>query len=230
MKIGILQTGEVPQELAADHSDYDARFRVLLDGHGFEFTTYRVLDGEFPASVTEQDGWIITGSKFGVYEDHPWIAPLEDLIRRISAAGQKLLGICFGHQIIAQALGGKVAKAKEGWMIGATRYRTGGEDVVLNAWHQDQIVELPERAEVLATAEGCKFAALAYGDQILTWQPHPEYDGSFIEGLLQVRGALLPEDVKARISANPEKANGNARLADEISAFFLSEAASGVSS
>ena len=101
--------------------DYDALFRDLLAGHGFDFVTFAVLDGEFPASVEDADAWLITGSRHGVYEDHDWIPPLEALIRKIDARRLPLVGVCFGHQIIAQALGGKVEKFKGGWSVGAHR-------------------------------------------------------------------------------------------------------------
>lgn len=104
MKIGILQTGHVPDEAIRDgHGTYADMLMAGLAGHGFTFTTYELLDGNFPDQITEQDGWIITGSRHGVYEDHAFIPPLESLIRDIHAAQIPLIGICFGHQIIAQA-------------------------------------------------------------------------------------------------------------------------------
>lgn len=101
MKIGILQTGRTPDEIRADHGDYDDLFKQLLDGRGFTFETYAALDGMLPASAHDADGWLITGSKFGVYEDHPWIAPLEEFLRNAYAAAVPIIGVCFGHQILA---------------------------------------------------------------------------------------------------------------------------------
>ncbi|MFW2545609.1 hypothetical protein ACN2XU_23545 [Primorskyibacter sp. 2E107] len=97
MKIGILLTGRTVETLPAEHGDYDAMFRALLDGRGFQFQTYAVLDGELPPSIDAADGWLVTGSKHGVYEDLPWIAPLEDFLRQVYAGGQPIVGICFGH-------------------------------------------------------------------------------------------------------------------------------------
>ena len=108
MKIGILQTGHAPDELLHDRGDYDAHFARLLDGNGFTFRTYNVVDMDFPGSIHDCDGWLITGSKHGAYEDHPFIPPLEALIREVYNTDLPLVGICFGHQIIAQALGGTV--------------------------------------------------------------------------------------------------------------------------
>ena len=151
--IGILMTGHAVPEVLEALGDYDAMFARLLDGHGFSFKSYDCEGGVIPASPDECDGWLITGSKHGVYEDHAWIPPLEAFIRDVYAAGVPLIGVCFGHQIIAQALGGKVVKYDGGWSIGHTSYEIEGETRSLNAWHQDQVVELPEGAEVIAAEE-----------------------------------------------------------------------------
>jgi GMP synthase (glutamine-hydrolysing) len=123
MRIGILETGEVNPALRPVHGTYPEMFARLLDGHGFEFRTWSVLNGELPRAVDEADGWLITGSRFGAYEDHAWIAPLEGFIREVAAARRPMAGICFGHQIMAQALGGAVARSDKGWGIGRQVYR-----------------------------------------------------------------------------------------------------------
>jgi GMP synthase (glutamine-hydrolysing) len=189
MKIGILQTGLAPVELAAHTGEYPDMFARFLAGRGFDFQAYNILNHEFPNSHTDADGWLITGSKYGVYEGHDWIEPLEELVRAIYAADFPLVGVCFGHQIIAQALGGKVEKFKDGWSIGHAEYQIDGviEPVQLNAWHQDQVVELPKDARVIGSSEFCENAMLAYGDKVITVQPHPEFGDEFIDGLLEHR-------------------------------------------
>ncbi|MCE8521209.1 type 1 glutamine amidotransferase [Ruegeria pomeroyi] len=196
MKIGILLTGHAPDTLIDATGDYDAFFVSLLGPQSFDFETFAVVDGQFPSGAEAADGWLITGSRHGVYEDHPWIPPLEALIREIRDKGQPLIGVCFGHQIIAQALGGKVEKFKGGWAIGPTKYDMGGEQVTVNAWHQDQVVALPDGAEVLASNDFCRNAMVAYGDTIWTIQAHPEYDNEFIGGLIRTRGrGVVPDPV-----------------------------------
>ena len=101
MNIGILQTGHLTDEVAAIEGNYDRIFSTILAGHGFTPLVFPVVDGVFPEGPQAADGWLITGSKHGVYEAHDWIPPLEALIRDIHAAGQPMVGICFGHQIIA---------------------------------------------------------------------------------------------------------------------------------
>ncbi|PWG16922.1 type 1 glutamine amidotransferase [Salibaculum griseiflavum] len=194
MKIGILQTGHAPDQLRPVLGDYADLFRQLLSGQGFEFETYSVVDGTFPSGPETCDGWLITGSKHGAYEDHAWIPPLEDLIRAIRDSGRPLVGICFGHQIIAQALGGRVEKFKGGWAVGRQAYDWEGETLHLNAWHQDQVVSLPDGAEVIASNPHCAYAALRIGDAVLTVQPHPEFGHEVIAGLIEHRGDAVPDD------------------------------------
>lgn len=199
MKIGILQTGHVPDEVKGELGDFASMFTKLLDGNGYEFTDYYVVDGVFPTSVDEADGWLITGSKHSVYEDHAWIPPLERLIRQIRDAGKPLIGVCFGHQIIAQALGGHVEKFQGGWVAGPTTYDVEGRQMTLNAWHQDQVITPPEGAKVIASNDFCANAGLAIGDRILTIQPHPEFTMQMIDGLIKYRapGVLPPEIIDA---------------------------------
>ena len=221
MKIGILQTGHAPDELRPEQGDYDALFARLLAGQGFEFKTYNVVDMVFPASSADCDGWLITGSKHGVYEDHAFIAPLERLIREIHAADIPLVGICFGHQIIAQALGGQVEKFRGGWSVGRREYDWQGRTLALNAWHQDQVVTLPQDAKVLASNDFCAYAALAYGDHVLTVQPHPEFDARFVEGLAIHRGpGVVPEAQLRDVMADLDKPVDNDVVARQIGQFF----------
>ncbi|WJY20162.1 type 1 glutamine amidotransferase [Fontisubflavum oceani] len=194
MIIGILQTGHAPDELQPSHGDFEHMFQRLLSGHGFEFRVFDVVDMDFPDGPQAADAWLVTGSKHGAYEDHPFIPPLENLIRAIRDADQPMVGICFGHQIIAQALGGTVEKFAGGWSVGRQAYEVDGTTVHLNAWHQDQVVDLPKGAEVRGSSDFCANAVLAYGDKILTVQPHPEFDAGAIAGLIATRGkGIVPE-------------------------------------
>jgi GMP synthase-like glutamine amidotransferase len=221
MKIGLLQTGHSPDEMKTDLGDYDDLFRRLLAGHGLEFETWRVVDGEFPPSVHAAHGWLITGSRHGVYEDHAWIPPLESHIRDAHTAGVPVVGICFGHQIIAQAMGGRVEKFAGGWSVGWHEYDWGGEMVRMNAWHQDQVVEKPEGATVLASNPTCAYAALAYGTRAFSVQTHPEFTSAEIDYLLRLRApGVVPDDKIARATANLDKPLDNARLAARIADFF----------
>ena len=221
MLIGILQTGLAPDALAPAMGDYPDMFARLLDGHGFTFQTFRVVEGEFPASVTTCDGWLITGSRHGTYEDHPWIPPLENFIRAAFAAHVPLVGICFGHQIIAQAMGGKVERFSGGWSIGATDYDFGGRNLTLNAWHRDQVTKAPDGAKVIASNDFCANAALLYDDRAFTLQAHPEYRPDFIDGLMRVRGkGLVPDAVMAKAALRLSDPLQDQSMAAQIAAFL----------
>jgi GMP synthase-like glutamine amidotransferase len=210
MKIGIIETGEVSPELKSRHGDYPAMFEALLGAvdPALEFATVRVVAGEMPASPGQADAWLMTGSRHGVYDDLPWIEPLKQFLRDCIAARVPVVGICFGHQILAEALGGRAVKSDRGWGLGVQDYslvtRPGWLEHVpdtfsVHALHQDQVVALPPGATVLATSEHCPYAALAYGDpenpDALTLQPHPEYDAGFMGELLTLRaGTAIPHD------------------------------------
>ncbi|WP_069298276.1 type 1 glutamine amidotransferase [Neptunicoccus sediminis] len=225
MKIGILQTGHTPEEMREKHGDYNDLFMRLLDGRGFSFDTYPVLDGVFPDTVMDADGWLITGSKFGVYEDHDWIPPLEDFLRRAYAAAIPIVGVCFGHQILAQALGGKVEKFSGGWQVGPVTYnRTDGRNDRIMAWHQDQITQVPIDAEIIGTTDFCANAMLAYGNRALTVQPHPEFTPTFMGDLLKARGDILPAEVLDKAQAGLEASLDSVDYAQMFEDFFKQNA------
>ena len=229
MRVGILQTGHVSPDLAPRHGDFEDMFRRLLSGRGYDFRTWNVVDMEFPEGPHDADAWLITGSRHGAYEDHPFIPSLEDLIREVHAAGVPLVGICFGHQIVAQAMGGRVEKFAGGWALGRTAYHLNGIGRVhLNAWHQDQVVEMPPGAVPAGTNTHCRLAALSYGERTWTLQPHPEFDGAVVADYARTRRGTLdyPEagmDHAAREAALPVD---GARLAEHIAAVFARAEAS----
>jgi len=220
MKIGILQAGETPDEMRGKHGDYNDVFKRMLVDRGFEFSTYRVFDGALPSGVNDRDGWLITGSKFGVYEPHDWIPPFEDFLRRSYAASVPIIGVCFGHQILAQALGGTVEKFSGGWSVGAVDYKTSEEKTTVMAWHQDQITRLPEGATVIGQSDFCQYAMLAYGDRALSIQPHPEFTTEFMRDLINAKRDILPPEVAKSAIASIGARLTSPTIADQFEAFF----------
>ncbi|WP_298435648.1 type 1 glutamine amidotransferase [uncultured Jannaschia sp.] len=228
MKIGILQAGHTTEDIRAVHGDFDAMFKRLLDGHGFAFRSYDVEHMVFPDAVTECDGWLVTGSRHGTYEDHAFIPPLEAFIREAHETNVPLVGICFGHQIVATALGGEVVKFDGGWALGRHPYcLADGSEITLNAWHQDQVVTLPPGAEVLASSAFCANAILSYGDRAFTVQAHPEFSNSVLTDYVRVRRGTgtYPDDRMDEAEATLAQPVDDARLARAIARFFTDRVA-----
>lgn len=221
MRIGILECGPTHPEVAATLGTYPQMFTRLFGGRGWDFTVWSVKDMDFPAGPEAADGWILTGSRHGVYEDHGFIPPLEAFIRDAYAAAVPMVGICFGHQIIAQALGGKVVKHPAGWAVGPQDYDFDGERITLNAWHQDQVTQLPPDAEVAATNAFCENAALVYGDRAYTVQAHPEFDDGFVDGLIEHRArGVVPAELLDAARARMGRPLQSRSIADRIETFF----------
>lgn len=214
MHLGILQTGHVPSEVAATDGPYATLFQTLFAHRGFTQTLWSVVDNEFPDGPDAADAWLVTGSKYGAYEDHAWIPPLEALIRQIRDAEIPLVGSCFGHQIIAQTFGGTVEKFKNGWSVGRTEYQAGDRTLNLNAWHQDQVTTLPKGATVHASSDFCANAIIAIGPRILTIQPHPEFESSVINTLIELKGDVVDADRVARAKDQLTRDNDNRLIAD----------------
>ena len=223
MKIGILQAGHGPDILIEKTGDYGVLFQNFLSGNSFDFEIYSVVDMAFPSSANDADGWLITGSKHGCYDNLPFIAPLEDLIRDIYSQSLPLAGICFGHQIIAQALGGKVEKFKQGWSVGLTEYDFEGQKVAVNAWHQDQVTRLPEGASVTGSSDFCKNAFISYADKVFTLQAHPEFENTFVKGLIEHRGpGVVPPELLDQARRTLAQDNANSVIKRKMTTLFQS--------
>jgi GMP synthase-like glutamine amidotransferase len=214
-KIGIVQTGHIGGSLGETYGEYPQMFQNLLASASFEYIIYDIVNGVFPNSPADCDGWVITGSKHGVYEDHDWIKPLEAFCRQLVASKRPTVGICFGHQIMAQAMGGMAGKFDGGWGIGLNEYimTDSGETVHLLAFHQDQVLEAPKNTDVIMSSDFCKIAGLKYSPSCYSIQPHPEHTPSFITDLIKIRrGHTVPEEVADAALTKPCEPNDQARF------------------
>ncbi len=232
IRVGILETGRPPEDLATKFGDYPGMVRQWLGDLNADYTAYPVLDDNFPTSAQEADLWVITGSKFGAYEDHSWVPPLEAFIREVRAANRLMFGICFGHQIIAQALGGVVRKSEKGWGLGIHEYQTTpdwpqelGEapgKIAIQAYHQDQVEEKPHSAVTIASTTFCEHGALWYPGFAITIQGHPEFAKPFASALIESRrgSVLMDEDVVQGLR-NMAIEDNRAMLASLVKKFLI---------
>jgi GMP synthase-like glutamine amidotransferase len=224
MKLAILETGRPPGSLADQFGDYPAMFAKLL-GPEFEIARFDVEAGELPRDPSAHGAYLITGSPAGVYEPLPWIEPLMTVIR---GAGQaKMVGICFGHQVRAEALGGHVEKSDKGWGAGLHRYTIvhaepwmdTDERIAVPASHQDQVVVQPPNTDVVAASDFTPFAGLAWTDRAaISFQFHPEFSPAFAKVLIEQRYDVVP-DPDAAI-ASLDAPNDNMRVGRWIGRFL----------
>ena len=222
VKLAILETGYPPGDLAKRFGDYPKMFADML-GPEFEVETFDAQRGKFPSPGN--DAVLITGSPAGVYEDLDWLPGLFDFIR--SAKDSRMVGVCFGHQAMAQALGGHVEKSDKGWGVGLHRYTVtrpepwldGARQIAAPASHQDQVVVQPPDTEITVSSDLTPYAGLAWTDRrAISFQFHPEFSPAFAKALIAERYDLVPDPVAA--IASLDAPNDNARVAGWIRRFL----------
>ena len=211
MKIALIETGFVPAELKKKHGSFSSMFFELLKIQFPEINlkTYKVYQNkELPESFSF-DLFIITGSKFGVYEKLSWIDPLKKFILELEKKKVPLFGVCFGHQIMAEAFGGKVEKFYNGWTLGVENYEIiqstnwMGDFRKFNGYaiHQDQIIKPPSNSIIVAKSKNCSASILSYGKKnqpfAISIQSHPEFSKEYIIDLINLRKGKTISNEKA---------------------------------
>ena len=224
MKLAILETGTPPGDLESRFGDYPAMFARML-GSGFDFESFDVQSGRLPRYPDGHDAYLITGSPAGVYDPLPWIAPLMDFIR--AAGDSHMIGICFGHQVMAEALGGKVVKSEKGWGAGLHRYDVadrqpwmdGEQSIAIPASHQDQVVVQPPATKVTVRSDFTPYAGLAWTDRpAISFQFHPEFSPDFAKALIAQRYDQVSTPDQA--IASLDSPNDTARVGQWIRRFL----------
>jgi GMP synthase-like glutamine amidotransferase len=209
-RLGLLVVGHV-DALAIDvGGDYPQLYRDLLGPTGVEVVPFACDEGQLPASLDDCDGWMCSPSRSSVYDDLPWLSGVEEVVRRIVAEERPFVGVCFGHQLLATALGGRVERAEVGWGLGAQSYEVVGtgpwmtttpRTVTLLASHQDQVVEPPADSRTWLRADYCPYGGLVVGERAWTIQTHPEFTVALVDRLLAHRVELLGEEPVRRARA-----------------------------
>jgi len=216
LRICILETDVLRPELVEQYQGYGRMFEQLFARQPIaaQFSLYNVLNGEYPAPGEVFDAYLVTGSKADSFGTDPWIQTLKTFLLERYKAGDKLLGVCFGHQLLALLLGGVAERASQGWGVGVHDYRVAtrapwmipaATELALLISHQDQVTQLPEGATVVAASAFCPNAAYHIGDQVLCFQGHPEFLHEYSRALLDLRAQTLGEAVHGAAVASLER-------------------------
>lgn len=214
MQLGLLECDHVDDRFRSIDGDYADMFAKLLPWA--DLVPYDIVRDEHPSSPDECDGWVVTGSRYSVYDRMPWLDRLHDFVRTVRAAERPYLGICFGHQLLAHAVGGRTARADSGWGVGAhdTAFVEPLGGARLLYLHQDQVVETPDGGVVLAEADHCPVAALRVDEHMLGVQAHPEFSAEYLAALLHAREDRIGEDLVAQALASLDAPRHDAAIAE----------------
>lgn len=232
LKVGILETGSPPPPLHERFGSYSAMVQELL-GPQYEFATFDVRSGELPSHAESCAAYVITGSASGVYDGDAWIDALKDFVRDASGS-RALIGICFGHQLLAEAFGGKVIKSPRGWGIGLHRYAVqdratwmdDAPSIAVPASHQDQVVQLPADARVLGGSEFTPYGIVEYPQRrAMSLQSHPEFTPEYAAALIELRRSskYSPEQADRALDTLREP-NDRGRVGRWLAQFLRSNA------
>ena len=206
MKIGILLTDHVMDELKAEHGDMDDFYKYIFNrvDPTIKLKIFDVVEGIYPTNIDNCEGYLITGSRFSVYEKIDWIIKLKEFVIELDQLKKPLIGVCFGHQIIAEVLGGQTNVADSGWTVGNQTYNLiekmpwFKEDIspfTLLHSHKDQVKILPHNATLMASTENVPLAMYRIGNHIFSHQGHPEFKPEYVHDVASIRKEVLGDKV-----------------------------------
>lgn len=232
MKLTIVQTGDVPEPLRPRFGPYPDMFRRMFEraGEAFEWEVVPIHEGAPFPDPAGLEGVLVPGSAAGVYDNLPWMEPLRAFIRAAYAARTPMLGICFGHQMMADALGGEVRKSEKGWGLGRHVYGVRGRPAILGdapealaiaCSHQDQVIVPPADAEVILSSEFTPNAGLVYRNgAAMSLQPHPEFEDDYTLALAELRRGKAPDEVVDAAVASLGRASDSHEVAVALARFL----------
>lgn len=234
MRIGVLECDHVSERYLPIAGDYSDMFTAMVSEADprAEVALFDVRRGELPSRPDECDGWLCTGSSASVFDDEPWIVAVAELVREVHAARVPLVGICFGHQLIAHALDGRTERAAVGWGAGALPMQIIVEapwmtpplvSATLLYSHQDQVTELPAGGRVLGRAPHCPIAMLAVDRHLIGIQAHPEFGAPYLRALLVDRVDRMGEVDTAKALESLEQPTDDRVVARWILGFLRAQ-------
>jgi len=230
VRICILETDILRPQLIEQYKSYGTMFQQLFSRQPLpaSFHCFNVVEGHYPDDSERFDAYLITGSKADSFGKDDWIGTLRTYLLGRYQNGDKLLGVCFGHQLMALLLGGKAERAGQGWGVGVHQYRVlsqepwmqpCAETFNLLVSHQDQVTQLPEGAKLLASSDFCPNAAYRIGDQVLCFQGHPEFTHDYSRDLLNLRREALGEAIYQAGIDSLDKEQQGAQIAEWMMRF-----------
>ncbi|MBK7315081.1 glutamine amidotransferase-related protein [Candidatus Aalborgicola defluviihabitans] len=231
MKLCILDNDILEGHLHETYSSFGALFIRLFEGVGADWTmdVFNTQHGQYPASFDTYDAVLLTGSRADSFSDEPWVVELRRQVTALLQSGKKMVGVCFGHQLIALCMGAPVGRAPQGWGAGRMTYDWHRPDlphqadrtqIALLASHQDQVLELPPGATLVASSDFCPVAAFTVGDAVFCIQPHPEFEESLSAHLIDKRRDMLGEEKYQASRASLEHGHEGEDVARMVVAFL----------
>ena len=230
MHLATLITNTDFSDFAQARPDDGEKFDAMIRGvrPGWTTTPFWVCKDEFPDDLGAFDGVMITGSPASVLDGAPWMVRLEDLVCDLIEARIPLFAACFGHQLVAKAMGCRIVRNPEGWghgrleldRVARVSWSGPGKQVALYGSHIEQVERAPDGARVLFSGRGCPVAGFALGNRVFTVQHHPEMDHAFISDLVAEYADYVGPEVTERAMASLERPVDTGAFAEEIARFF----------
>lgn len=231
MRLGLLEAEILPAKVVTDFGGYGNMFEKLLAPllPAWSFHYYAVEQGQFPPHIHACDAYLVTGSRFSAYDQENWIKALKEFVRSLQQNYVPCVGICFGHQLIAEALGGKVIKNAAGWGIGKAEFKICQhphwmtekvEKFTIRVSHQDQVVKLPAEAELFASNHFCPIGGFTVGSHIFCLQGHPEFNDAYLVRLVNKRRNTIGGEKSDKALISIEKTHQDPMPASFLRDFF----------